>query len=343
MKASEKLYCGIDLHSNNNFIVIIDKDDNRFFEKKPPNESSKILMILKPYQKKLVGIVIESTFNWYWLVDALMDEGFKVKLANPAAIVQYSGMKHTDDRYDSFWLAHLLRLELIKEGYIFPRELRSLRDLMRKRIHLVQNRTTQILSIQNLYARNTGMKISCSTIKQLKPETVQEQFPNFNLAMAILSSLVVIKAFETQISGLEAVILSQVKLFPEFQKLMTVDGIGKILALTIMLETGNISRFKKVGNYASYCRTVSSKKTSNNKKKGVGNTKNGNKYLSWAYVEAANYFIRYNDSAKRYYQKKTAKTKQVVAIKAIAHKLSRACFFIMRDQTDFDVERLFKY
>jgi transposase len=343
MKITNELFCGIDLHSNNNYIVVIDEDDKRIIEKKLPNEISKILMVLKPYQKKLAGIVIESTFNWYWLVDALMDEGFKVKLANPAAIVQYGGMKHTDDRYDSFWLAHLLRLGLIKEGYIFPRELRSIRDLMRKRIHLVQNRTTQILSIQNLYARNTGMKISCSTIKRLKPETVQEQFPNFNLAMAILSSLVVIKAFETQISGLEAVILSQVKLFPEFQKLMTVDGIGKILALTIMLETGHISRFEKVGNYASYCRTVSSKKTSNNKKKGVGNTKNGNKYLSWAYVEAANYFIRFNDSAKRYYQKKTAKTKQVVAIKAIAHKLSRACYFIMRDQTDFDVERLFKY
>lgn len=343
MKNSDKLYCGIDLHSNNNFIVIIDNDDKRVFEKKLPNDPSRILMVLKPYQKKLVGIVIESTFNWYWLVDMLMEEGFKVQLANPAAIQQYSGLKHTDDRYDSFWLAHLLRLSLIKTGYIYPKELRSVRDLMRKRIQLVQNRTKQILSIQNLYARNKGIKISSNLIKILKPEDVQKMFSNFNHELAILSSLVIVKALENQISGLEKVILSQVKLFPEFEKLLTVDGIGKILGLTIMLETGNINRFSKVGNYASYCRTVSSKKTSNNKKKGVGNTKNGNKYLSWAFVEAANYFIRYNESAKKYYQKKTAKTKQVVAIKAIAHKLSRACYFIMRDQTDFDVERLFKY
>ena len=119
------------------------------------------------------------------------------------------------------------------------------------------------------------------------------------------------------------------------------DGIGKILALTIMLETGDIVRFKKVGNYASYCRSVSSKRTSNNKKKGEGNRKNGNKYLAWAYVEAANFFIRHNESAKRYFQKKSAKTKKVVAIKAIAHKLSRACYFIMRDQVDFKVKRLF--
>ena len=170
---------------------------------------------------------------------------------------------------------------------------------------------------------------------------VREQFPNLNLAMPILSSLLLIETININVSGLEKLILGQVKLFPEFQKLMTVDGIGKILALTIMLETGDIYRFKKVGNYASYSRSVPSIKTSNEKKKGTGNTKNGNKYLAWAYVEAANFFIRHNNSAKSYYQKKAAKTKQVIAIKAVAHKLSRACYFIMRDQVDFDVNRLF--
>jgi transposase len=341
MKAGDELFCGIDLHSNNNFIVIINSDEKRIIEKKLPNDFSKVLMVLRPYQEKLAGIVIESTFNWYWLVDALMDEGFKVHLANPAAIVQYNGLKHTDDRYDSFWLAHLLRLGLLKEGYIYPKELRKVRDLMRKRIQLVQDRTKHILSIQNLYARNLGMKVCGSDIKKLKPDMVREQFPNLNLAMPILSSLLLIETININVSGLEKLILGQVKLFPEFQKLMTVDGIGKILALTIMLETGDIYRFKKVGNYASYSRSVPSIKTSNEKKKGTGNTKNGNKYLAWAYVEAANFFIRHNDSAKSYYQKKAAKTKQVIAIKAVAHKLSRACYFIMRDQVDFDVNRLF--
>lgn len=155
--------------------------------------------------------------------------------------------------------------------------------------------------------------------------------------MPIIAGLIVIETLAASILALEKLILGQVRLYPEFQKLLTVDGIGKILTLTIMLETGDINRFKKIGNYASYCRKVPSKKISNIKKKGEGNTKNRNKYLAWDYVEAANFYIRYNDSAKRYYQKKSAKTKKVVAIKAITHKLSRACYFIMRDQVDFKV------
>ena len=108
-----------------------------------------------------------------------------------------------------------------------------------------------------------------------------------------------------------------------------------------MLETGDISRFESVGNYASYCRLVGSIKLSNGKKKGKGNAKNGNKYLSWAYVEAANFCIRYDEHAKRYYQKKSAKTKRVVALKALAHKLARASYYVMRDNVEFDSRKLF--
>ena len=267
-------------------------------------------MVLKPYQEKLAGIVIESTFNLNWLVDALMEKGFKVRLANPAAIIQYNGLKHTDDRYDSFWLAHLLRLGLLKDGYIYPKELRKVRDLMRKRIQLVQNRTTHILSIQNLYARNLGKKISSN--KKIKTRYGSGAISQSEFRETILSSLLIIETVNINVSGIEKLILGQVKLFPEFQKLMTVHGIGKILALTIMLETGNIYRFNKVDNYASYCRSVPSKKTSNEKKKGTGNTKSGNKYLSWAYVEAANFFIRHIESAKRYYQKKLLKPNRLL-------------------------------
>ena len=118
-------------------------------------------------------------------------------------------------------------------------------------------------------------------------------------------------------------------------------GIGEILALTIMLETGDIRRFASVGNFASYCRCVGSQKISNGKKKGKGNTKNGNKYLAWAFVEAAHFAIRYNAKIKSFYQRKKAKTKMVVALKAVAHKLCRACYYIMRDQVAFDVSKAF--
>jgi transposase len=133
------------------------------------------------------------------------------------------------------------------------------------------------------------------------------------------------------------------RLRPAFKPLLTVpvNGIGEILGLTIMLETGAIGRFAKVGNYASYSRCVGSKHLTNGKLKGRGNTKNGNKYLAWAYIEAANFAVRYSPEIRRYYQRKAARTNGIVAIKTVAHKLARACYYILRDQVAFDVDRAF--
>jgi len=144
-----------------------------------------------------------------------------------------------------------------------------------------------------------------------------------------------------QVKTIEHSIIKQVKLRKEYQELTNIDGIGIILALTIMLETGCINRFDKVGNYASYCRCVNGARYSNGKKKGSTNSKNGNKYLAWAFVEAANFAIRYNTTVKSYYQKKLAKTNRTIAIKTVAHKLARACFYVLRDQVPFDVRRAF--
>lgn len=115
----------------------------------------------------------------------------------------------------------------------------------------------------------------------------------------------------------------------------------QFLALTILLEAGEIERFPKAGNFASYCRCVGSQKVSNGKRKGKGNTKNGNKYLAWAFVEAATFAIRYNDRVKRFYQRKKSRTNGMVAVKAVAHKLARACYYILRDGLKFDATRAF--
>lgn len=123
--------------------------------------------------------------------------------------------------------------------------------------------------------------------------------------------------------------------------LNSVPGIGRILAPVILLETGPIERFEDVGNFISYARCVDSVHTSNGKKKDAGNTKNSNKYLAWAFIEAANLARRYNEQAKRFYERKKAKTNNAVAIKALAHKLARACYHIMKEGKPFDVERCF--
>ena len=336
-----KLYGAIDLHSTNNVTVVIDEQDRVVYQKRLPNDLALILKELSVYQSELEGIVVESTYNWYWLVDGLMEQWYKLHLANTAAIQQYEGLKYTDDHSDARWLAHLLRLGVLPEGYIYPRADRPVRDLLRKRSQLVRQRTTNLLSIQNLLTRNTGSSLSARHVKGLDVQQVDELLPNPDLALAVKANLSVLCSADEQVQILEQTVTQRVKLRPQFSFLKTVPGIGEILALTIMLETGDIRRFASVGNFASYCRCVGSQKISNGKKKGKGNTKNGNKYLAWAFVEAAHFAIRYNSKIKSFDQKKKAKTKGVVAIKAVAHKLCRACHYIMRDRVPFNITKAF--
>ena len=159
--------------------------------------------------------------------------------------------------------------------------------------------------------------------------------------MTAKSHVGVIQYLTKTIRAIEKAVTRKAKLRKEFQILKTISGIGDILALTIMLEVGDISRFPKVGNYSSYCRCVKSARFSNGKKKGENNKKNGNRYLSWAYVEAANFAIRFSPEAQKFYQRKMAKTNKIVAIKALSNKLARASYYIMRDQVAYDAGKLF--
>ena len=336
-----KLYGAIDLHSNNNVTVLIDEQDQVVYQKRLPNDLPLISEQLSAYQDSLQGIVVESTYNWYWLVDGLMDGGYKVHLANTAAIQQYEGLKYTDDTSDARWLAHILRLGVLPQGYIYPKGERAVRDLLRKRGQLVRQRTTNLLSIQNLLTRNTGSSLSSNRIKMLDDQTVDALLPNPDLALAVKANLSMMQRADEQIAILERAVRDRVRLRPEFNFLKTVPGIGQTLALTIMLETGDIGRFADVGNYASYCRCVGSQKISNGKKKGKGNTKNGNKYLSWAFIEAANFAIRFSARIQSFYQRKKAKSHRVLALKAVAHKLCRACYYIMKNRVAFDVTKAF--
>jgi transposase len=336
-----KLYGGMDLHSTNVVTQLIDEGDKVLYRKKQSCDLDQILKGLEPFKDNIEGIAVESTYNWYWLVDGLMAAGYRVHLVNTAAVKQYEGLKYTDDESDAFWLAHLLRLGILPTGHIYPKESRGVRDLLRKRGQLVRQRTAHILSIENLYARNSGDRLSCNAIKCLTEEQIQQQFADPNVALAIDSNRILMNALDQQIKVLEQALLKQTKLNPRYRKLLTIDGVGEVLALTITLETGDIGRFAQVGNFTSYCRCVGSEKLSNGKKKGQGNSKNGNKYLAWAFVEAANFAIRFNEQAKRFYQRKAAKRNRVVALKAVAHKLARASYYVMRDQVPFDSTKLF--
>jgi transposase len=340
-EADMELYAGIDLHSNNSVVTVLDEQDRTVYAKRLPNDLGAIVAALRACAGTLRGVAVESTYNWYWLVDGLQAAGFTVHLVNTAAVKQYDGLKYAGDFSDARHLAHLLRLGILPVGYIYPREDRAVRDLLRKRSQLVRQRSSQILSIGNLMARNLGARASGNEVKGLKPEHIDAMELLEEQKQALKANLAVMKCIDGQIDQLERSLLAKVKLREDYKALKTVSGVGVVLALTIALETGDIGRFAGPGNFASYARMVDSRRESNGKKKGEGNAKCGNKYLAWAFIEAAHFAVRYDVTIKRWYQKKCAGSLSVVAIKAVAHKLARACYHVMKDSTPFDAAKAF--
>jgi transposase len=164
-----ELYAGIDLHSNNSVVSVLDEQDRTVFAKRLPNDLASIVDVLKSCAGTLRGVAVESTYNWYWLVDGLQDAGFDVQLVNTAAVKQYDGLKYSGDFSDARHLAHLMRLGILPTGYIYPREERAVRDLLRKRGQLVRQRSAQILSMSNLVARDLGAHASGNEIKRWQP------------------------------------------------------------------------------------------------------------------------------------------------------------------------------
>ena len=247
---------GIDLHATNSVVVVIDDEDRVLYQKRLRNDLALILTALEPYRTTVQGVAVESTYNWYWLVDGLMDTGYRVHLAHATALPQYSGLKHTDDQHDARWLAHLLRLGLLPTGYMYPKAERAVRDLLRTRSQLVRHKTMVVLSLQSLLTRLTGSRLSLPQLRQLTSDVVHTLVPFPEQVQSVMSSLTVLQCLEQQIHEIEHVVRQASRVQPGYALLQTVNGIGPILALTILLEAGDMRRFPTVGHFASYCRCV---------------------------------------------------------------------------------------
>jgi transposase len=340
-RPTDKLIAGIDLHSNNLVVGVINQDGKRIAHRKLDCELEQVLEFIKPMKTRLQSMAVESTFNWYWLVDGLRAQGYPINLANPAQIQQYSGIKHADDKHDAFHLAELQRLNILPKAHIYDAQLRPVRDLLRRRTNLVHQRTALFLSFKSLYARTTGRQMPLKELKNMEPKegkTLYEHPANQLIATVQLEQ---IESLDRNINRIEKAVLDCAREIPLYEKLLTMPGIGRILGMTITMEVGDIARFKTDGDFASYCRAVDSRRLSNGKQKGENNQKCGNKYLSWAFVEAAHFAKRSDENCRRWYDRKKAKTSTVLATKALACKLAKAAWHIMAKQTNYDATRMF--
>ena len=241
---TEQLMAGIDLHSNNVMIAIVDQDGRRLKHKKVECSLAQVVEFLAPMKRRLKSVAVESTYNWYWLVDGLRALSYPVVLANPAKIDQYSGIKHADDKNDAFFLAELQRLNILPTGYIYDPQLRPVRDLLRRRLLLVHQRTALMLSFKSLYTRTTGQSMELSRLKGMGPaEAITLYDHPANQLIAKVQKEHIDRLSES-IARIEKGVLGSARELPYYAKLNTLPGIGKILGMTITMELDKPKRHK---------------------------------------------------------------------------------------------------
>jgi len=249
-RPTDQLIAGIDLHSNNLVIGVINQDGTRITHRKLDCDLEQVLAFLKPIKAELQSLAVESTFNWYWLVDGLRAQGYPIDLANPARITQYSGIKHADDKHDAFHLAELQRLKILPKAHIYDAQLRPVRDLLRRRLSLVHQRTALFLSFKSLYARTPGQTMPLATLKSMEPKEAKTLYEHPANQLIAHIQLEHIGALDRSIGRIEQAVLACAREVPLYEKLVTLPGIGKILGMTITLEVGEIQRFKTDGDFA---------------------------------------------------------------------------------------------
>lgn len=337
---ANRLYAGADLHGNNVFLSVCDLAGTEIFRRRVQANLDAVNTALEPYWARIESVGVESTFNWYWLVDGLQAQGHCVKLGNPAQMRQYAGIKTTDDRSDARWLAELLRLGIFPESYIYPKETRAVRDALRRRQLFVRRRTQVLLSLESLLTRYGVDFPSARGLKRWSPSDIEATGLDRFVQLQIRALLEAIQSSDQQAKEVEAAVLEFVKPTPSYERIQQLPGVGKALGLTIVLESGEFTRFSKAGCYASYCRTVKSERTSNGKKKGENNSHNGNRYLAWAFIEAATFAPRFYPEIQSWYDRKTRQRNGIVARKALACKLAKATWYVMNGK-DFDMKLLF--
>jgi transposase len=329
------VYGGADLHGRNVVLSVCDEEGELLWERRVKGELDRVVEVLEPYRDRLRCLTVESTYNWYWFVDGLQDHEVPVRMANPARLDSYSGVKETNDFTDARWLAELGRLKVVPESYVYPRGPRALRDLLRRRMLMVRQRTGLQNSLAAWRARHAVR--SQATRSGAEVERLElDRYVRLEAQMLLKG----IARLGAVVGEIEKEVLQVVGSTLNYQQLLVLPGVGRILAMTIVLESGEFSRFRSSAHYASYCRTVRSRRTSNGKNKGQNNARNGNPHLAWAFSEAAHFMVRYDERARRWFERKKKRSNEPIAYKALACKLAKAVWHIMQGEP-YQPERLF--
>jgi transposase len=336
-------YCGIDLHARSLYVCIINQKGETCLHKDISASPDKLNSILEPYLGKIV-VGVECMHCWYWVSDFCQDIGVEFILGHALYMKAIHGGKAKNDRIDSFKIANLIRGGNFPLAYVYPKEMRPTRDLLRRRIKLVRHganlkaHVANTTSQYNLPPNKVNLK-NIGARKQIRssfPDPVVQR--NIDLDMAVLD------CYAKELSQIEWFLEQQAKQHNpvHFQLLRSISGIGRILALTIIYEIGCIERFESVQKFASYARLVKCKAESAGKSYGTQGNKIGNAHLKWAFSEAAVLYLRGNEKAQKYLQKLQRRMSKAKALSVLAHKLGRCVYFMLKNEKVFDEKRFLK-
>jgi transposase len=342
-QAQHRSYCGVDLHARTMYLCIQDPQGSILLHKDLPAQPAAFLDAIGPYKDGLV-VACECVFAWYWLADLCAEQGIPFVLGHALEMRAIHGTKTKNDRIDAEKIAHLLRSGLLPQAYVYPRTMRATRDLLRRRSYLVRRRAELLAHLQIINSQYNLPPFS----KKLsyagnRPGTL-DRFTDPAVQKTAAVDLAVIDHLDGQIAELELFLTAQAKVhdLPNFYRLRSIPGVGKVLALTLLYEIHDIRRFADVGQFLSYARLVRPAKESAGKRTGMSNRKMGNAHLKWAFSEAACLMLRSCPEAKAFVARKERMHGKAKALAILAAKLGRAVYVLLRRGEPFNREVFMK-
>lgn len=341
---SHRFYCGADLHTKTIYLCILDQDGNILMHQNISAKPEPFLKAIAPYRSDLV-VGVECMFSWYWLTDLCVQENIKFILGHALYMKCIHGGKSKSDKIDSEKIARLIRGGNFPQAYLYPPELRPVRDLLRRRHSLVRYRSELLAHIKITHHQYNCETLDKNINKKGNRQHLAEYFDNPVVRKNIETDLLMADHLHDEIVRLENYVVRHAITFDPrtFHRLQTVPGIGKVLALTILYEIGDITRFPTVQAFCSYSRLVKCPKESAGQLYGYGGQKMGNAHLKWAFSEATALLMRQSQRAKDYVSKLETKHGKSKAMSILAHKLGRAIYFIIKRKDAFDMNYFFHH
>lgn len=333
-------YLGVDLHARSLYLCILNQAGEILFHRNVAARPEAFLKAIAPYRDDLV-VAAECMFSWYWLADLCAEEDIPFVLGHALYMKAIHGGKSKNDKIDAYKIAALLRGGTLPQAYVYPRKMRSTRDLLRRRLHLVRKRGQLLAHIQNTNSQYNLPPIAERIAYAKNRHGLAQRFDDTSVQKSIAVDLDLIAHYDELIRDLELYIVRHAKAHDQdtFHRLRSIPGVGKVLALTLLYEIHDIRRFPRVQDFASYCRLVKCAHSSAGKLRGTGGAKIGNAHLKWAFSEAAVLFLRGNPKGQKYLARLERKHGKGKALTLLAHKLGRAVYYMLiRDKT-FDQKK----